>query len=161
MDTKFHPTLYNGCNYLSMLGFKLIHVSKRGHRVSQILGGERLLNKQYLVSGSLNLWFKMNGCGKKYPNNGHNYHDVTHGCKQTPLSVNKILNRIEIWWSYILNEFWQQLDICDWRIQKPADTDTIQTIFVQTAIYWYTHSLTEYTSRSYAAIISKYSLLGM
>ena len=24
-------TLYNGCNYLSMLGLKLIHVSKRGH----------------------------------------------------------------------------------------------------------------------------------
>ena len=23
-------TLYNGCNYLSMLGFKLIHISKRG-----------------------------------------------------------------------------------------------------------------------------------
>ena len=29
MDKLFHPTLYNGCNYLSMLGFKLIHVSKR------------------------------------------------------------------------------------------------------------------------------------
>ena len=27
-----HPTLYNGCNYLSMLGLKLNHVSKRGHR---------------------------------------------------------------------------------------------------------------------------------
>ena len=28
----FHPTLYDGCrdNYLSMLGLKLIHVSKRG-----------------------------------------------------------------------------------------------------------------------------------
>ena len=25
-------TLYNGCNYLSMLGLKLIHVSKRGHK---------------------------------------------------------------------------------------------------------------------------------
>ena len=27
----FHPTLYNGCNYLTMLGLKLIHVSKRSH----------------------------------------------------------------------------------------------------------------------------------
>ena len=32
MDKYFHPTLYNGCNYLSMLGLKLIHVRKRGHR---------------------------------------------------------------------------------------------------------------------------------
>ena len=27
---ELHPTLYNGCNYLSMLGLKLNHVSKRG-----------------------------------------------------------------------------------------------------------------------------------
>ena len=27
---KFHPTLYWACGYLSMLGLKLIHVSKRG-----------------------------------------------------------------------------------------------------------------------------------
>ena len=31
MDKLFHPILYNGCNYLSMLGLKLNHVSKRGH----------------------------------------------------------------------------------------------------------------------------------
>ena len=30
MDRKFHSTLYNGCNYLSMLGLKFIHISKRG-----------------------------------------------------------------------------------------------------------------------------------
>ena len=30
MGKKFHPTLYNGCDYLSMLGLKLNHVSKRG-----------------------------------------------------------------------------------------------------------------------------------
>ena len=29
MDEQFHPTLHNGCNYLSMLGLKFIHVSKR------------------------------------------------------------------------------------------------------------------------------------
>ena len=29
---KVHPTLYNGCNYLSMLGLKLDHVSERGPR---------------------------------------------------------------------------------------------------------------------------------
>ena len=27
-----HHTLYNGCNYLSMLGLKLSHVCKRGAR---------------------------------------------------------------------------------------------------------------------------------
>ena len=30
MGKKFHPTLYNGCDYLSMLGLKLNHVSQRG-----------------------------------------------------------------------------------------------------------------------------------
>ena len=30
VDELFHPTLYNGCDYLSMLRWKLIHVSKRG-----------------------------------------------------------------------------------------------------------------------------------
>ena len=29
MDTQFYPTLYNGCNYLSMLGLTLTHVSTR------------------------------------------------------------------------------------------------------------------------------------
>ena len=41
IDKQFHPTEHNGCNYLSMLGLKLPHVSKRGTReVSQyyILG---------------------------------------------------------------------------------------------------------------------------
>ena len=28
----FHPKLYNGCNYLSILGLKLNDVSKRGSR---------------------------------------------------------------------------------------------------------------------------------
>ena len=32
MDKLFHPILYNGCDYISMLGLKLNHVSKRGHR---------------------------------------------------------------------------------------------------------------------------------
>ena len=30
MDKQFHPTIYNGCNYLSMPGLKFNHVSKRG-----------------------------------------------------------------------------------------------------------------------------------
>ena len=30
MDKYFHPTLYNGCSYLSMLWLKLNHVSKKG-----------------------------------------------------------------------------------------------------------------------------------
>ena len=36
MDTKFLLTLYNVCNYLSMMGFKFIHVSKRGHSSTSI-----------------------------------------------------------------------------------------------------------------------------
>ena len=34
MHKLFHPTLYNWCNYLSMLGLKLTHVNKRGPRSS-------------------------------------------------------------------------------------------------------------------------------
>ena len=30
LDKQFHPTLYNGCNYLSMVGLKIKHVSKMG-----------------------------------------------------------------------------------------------------------------------------------
>ena len=30
MDHQFNPTIHIGCNYLSMLGLKSIHVSKRG-----------------------------------------------------------------------------------------------------------------------------------
>ena len=29
MEKLFHPTLYNGCNYLSILGLKSIRVSKK------------------------------------------------------------------------------------------------------------------------------------
>ena len=32
MDKQFHPTFHNGWDYISMLGLKLNHVSKRGHR---------------------------------------------------------------------------------------------------------------------------------
>ena len=31
----FHPTLYDGCNYFSMLGLKLMHVSKRDARCTE------------------------------------------------------------------------------------------------------------------------------
>ena len=31
-DRQFHPTLYNGCNYLSRPGLNIIHVSKIGPR---------------------------------------------------------------------------------------------------------------------------------
>ena len=38
MAKWFHPTHYNGCNYLSMLRLKLIHVCKRGHWLARIYG---------------------------------------------------------------------------------------------------------------------------
>ena len=37
IDKHFHPTLYHGCNYLSMLGFKLNHTSKSGPRSVYLL----------------------------------------------------------------------------------------------------------------------------
>ena len=48
MDKGFHPTLYDGCNYLSMLGLNLIHVSKWGHgstKMIQITGIQRNLEE--------------------------------------------------------------------------------------------------------------------
>ena len=36
MDKKFHLTRYNECNCLSMLGLKLIHVSKRSPLVTAV-----------------------------------------------------------------------------------------------------------------------------
>ena len=30
MDEQFHPSLYNGCNYLSMLGLKSTDIAKIG-----------------------------------------------------------------------------------------------------------------------------------
>ena len=36
MDKQFYPRLYNGCNYLSMLGLKLNHVSKSGYRKQRL-----------------------------------------------------------------------------------------------------------------------------
>ena len=41
MDKLFHPTLYWACDYLSMLGSKLIHVCKRGPRSPCHLDSER------------------------------------------------------------------------------------------------------------------------
>ena len=37
IDKKFHLTLYWACDYLSMLGLKLNHVSKRGHWSSAVV----------------------------------------------------------------------------------------------------------------------------
>ena len=33
IDKQFHPTLYNECNYLSILVLELYHFSKRGHSI--------------------------------------------------------------------------------------------------------------------------------
>ena len=37
MEKLYHPTLYNGCNYLSMLGLKLIYVSEKAPDGSSLL----------------------------------------------------------------------------------------------------------------------------
>ena len=58
MDKYFHPTLYNGWNYLSMPGFKLNHVSKNGHLLElksiNVCHVGRRWNV-YVVIGSTNL----------------------------------------------------------------------------------------------------------
>ena len=44
MGEKFHPILYNGCDYISILGLQLFHVSKRGPKRRIILSS---LHSQY------------------------------------------------------------------------------------------------------------------
>ena len=48
MDKQFHPTQFSWCYYLSMLGLKLIHVSKRGH--------ESLMKRRYFTRDKYT-WF--------------------------------------------------------------------------------------------------------
>ena len=45
MDKKFHPTLYNGCIYLSMLGLKLNHFSKMGVLISRSRFSDSSVNR--------------------------------------------------------------------------------------------------------------------
>ena len=48
------PTLYNGCNYLSMQGFKLIHFSKRGLRCLQCVLTKYIC---YKVVSKHSIWY--------------------------------------------------------------------------------------------------------
>ena len=67
MDNYFYPTLYWACGHLSMLGFKLIHVSKGGlafsiHDIDHIVGNIVSFLKLYLsclhyFSVRCDLWF--------------------------------------------------------------------------------------------------------
>ena len=49
MDEWFHLTPYNGCNYLSMQGLKLNHISKRGPRC----WNHKIIIKYYTQTGVL------------------------------------------------------------------------------------------------------------
>ena len=60
-----HTTLYQECDYLSMLGLKLNHVSKRGHRCPAaniltftLISLGNLMNSIYSTLG-YNLWFDL------------------------------------------------------------------------------------------------------
>ena len=54
MDKSFHPTLYCACDYLCMLGFKLINVSNR-HMRKQICSILTWWLYEYLVSVHCNM----------------------------------------------------------------------------------------------------------
>ena len=61
-----HPTLYNGCDYLSMLGLKLIHVSKRGPRAirqCQVYAAQwRIVPAQNRLVVVANVWYRSAWC---------------------------------------------------------------------------------------------------
>ena len=67
MPTYFHPTLYWGCDYLSMLGFNVNHVSKSGPcGIHRICGDIVALNKYlrqhdgfiYLWQSNVTYWYR-------------------------------------------------------------------------------------------------------
>ena len=60
MDALFHPTLYWVCDYLFMLGLKLIHISKRGIR-SPKDGGVRSNNIRLIskMSSKNEEWYNL------------------------------------------------------------------------------------------------------
>ena len=76
MDKLFQPTLYNECNCLSMMGLKLIHLSKRGpweHPSGNCTDWSMLIKSWPLSSPSITLQWR------------HNDHDGVsnrqpHGC---------------------------------------------------------------------------------
>ena len=72
MDKKFRPILYWVCNYISMLGLKLNHVSKRGHwsvwhGIHEAMGGGLSFAQHYIVHNDLHRcparWFYSLSCG--------------------------------------------------------------------------------------------------
>ena len=56
----FHPTLYNGCDYLFMPGLKLIHVSKRSSRLPMFVPVPGLLSRIAIQGPLLLTWFNFN-----------------------------------------------------------------------------------------------------
>ena len=76
MDKWFHLTLYNGCNYISMLGLKLNHVSKSGPRynacIKPIVKQLHLLKiKHVFYAQCLKFWYSL--MHKKLP---HYFRDM-------------------------------------------------------------------------------------
>ena len=62
MDKPFHSTLYDGQTYLSLLGLKLIHVSKGGPRQQDISRAMLALHTDGLtmiVSTSVKCFYKL------------------------------------------------------------------------------------------------------
>ena len=61
---QFHPMLYDGCNYSSMLGLKLIHVSKRD---------PCSIPMDYHIQHSTGLWFCHNTLCETFPVSTHGH----------------------------------------------------------------------------------------
>ena len=67
MDKYFHPRLYNGYNYLPMLGFKLNHVRKRAPRSTGIV-----------YSRAIVVWYSWIGFHHRHHHHYHHYHHHHH-----------------------------------------------------------------------------------
>ena len=83
MNKWFHPTLFNQCNYISMLGFKLIHLNKRGPRLINCM------RKIIMITPS---------------------HDYTN--KVILMDIVSGLNQMATWWRHQMETFSALLALC-------------------------------------------------
>ena len=114
---NFHPTLYNGCNYLSMQGLKLNHVSRRGSwcisapklQISCIICLKQLWPGSILFHVTFSHLLRVNAGPSRLSNtlqeNMHrftlyNAHSITKY-----LSTSIILQLTQSWWSFGLGVF--------------------------------------------------------
>ena len=85
MDKLFHTTVYNGCNYLSMLGLKLNHVSKSGQRDETVGHDKYWFSVKFLPHTAGSSMHFLCGPHMLYPENWVSFQQHNHHLEETEL----------------------------------------------------------------------------